>query len=194
MRAEEYSVELDEYQSKYNTVEMLKKFSSPSSGIQTVYMSMYMNKTISLANDLLGLLFNGYLELLPYVINENEFRMPVKHGNGLISDDISSCSTAQVCMISMVTSIAISMQSSSVFNIFRFDEIDGGLDTDNRSHFLDDVVKKICRELQIQQMIMISHSIESNMSGLDLILLELPGNHDYDYSNSNVIYDYKRDK
>ena len=194
MRAEEYSVELDEYQSKYNTVEMLKKYSSPSSGIQTVYMSMYMNKTISLANDLLGLLFNGYLELMPYVINENEFRMPVKHGNGMISDDISSCSTAQVCMISMVTSIAISLQSSSVFNIFRFDEIDGGLDTDNRAHFLDDVVKRICRELQIQQMIMISHSIESNMSGLDLILLELPGNHDYDYSNSNVIYDYKRDK
>ena len=191
MRAEEYSAELEEYQSKYNTVEMLKKFSSPSSGIQTVYMNMYMNKTISLANDLLSLLFNGWLELMPYVINQDEFRMPVKHGNGLISDDISSCSTAQICMISMVTTIALSLQSSGIFNIFRFDEIDGGLDTENRLHFMD-TVQKISNELGIEQLIMISHSIEASTNGLDLILLPLPGNHDYDYSNSNVIYDYSR--
>lgn len=189
MRAEEYTVELEEYQSKYNTVEVLKKYSSPSSGIQTLYMDMYMNKTISLANDLLKLLFGGYLELLPYVINEDEFRMPVKHGNGLISDDISSCSTAQICMISMVTTIALSLQSSGIFNIFRFDEIDGGLDTENRLHFMD-IVKRISNELGIEQFIMISHSIEANTNGVDLIMLPLPGNHDYDYSNSNVIYDY----
>ena len=193
MRAEEYTVELEEYQSKYNTVEMLKKFSSPSSGIQTVYMNMYMNKTISLANDLLKLLFGGYLELMPYVINQDEFRMPVKHGNGMISDDISSCSTAQICMISMVTTIALSLQSSGTFNIFRFDEIDGGLDTENRLYFMD-TIKKISSELGIEQMVMISHSIEANTNGLDLILLPLPGNHDYDYSNSNVIYDYNSRK
>ena len=190
MRAEEYTAELEEYQSKYNTVEILKKFSSPSSGIQTVYMNMYMNKTISLANDLLKLLFDGYLELMPYVINQDEFRMPVKHGNGLISDDISSCSTAQICMISMVTTIALSLQSSGIFNIFRFDEIDGGLDTENRLYFMD-TIKRISNELGIEQMIMISHSIEASTNGLDLILLPLPGNHDYDYSNSNVIYDYR---
>ena len=191
MRAEEYTAELEEYQSKFNTVEMLKKFSSPSSGIQTVYMNMYMNKTISLANDLLSLLFDGWLELMPYVINQDEFRMPVKHGNGLISDDISSCSTAQICMISMVTTIALSLQSSGIFNIFRFDEIDGGLDTENRLHFMD-TVKKISNELGIEQLIMISHSIEASTNGIDLILLPLPGNHDYDYSNSNVIYDYSK--
>ena len=190
-RAEEYDAELQEYQAKFNTVETLKKYSSPTSGIQTLYMSLYMNKTLQLANDLLQYLFGGYLELLPYVINGEEFRIPVKHGNGMISDDISSCSTAQICMISMVTTISLSLQSSGVFNIFRFDEIDGGLDTENRTMFFD-TLKRMCRELGIQQMIAISHSIESNLNGVDIIKLAVPSNAEYDLSGANVIYEYGR--
>ena len=150
-----------------------------------------MNKTLQLANDLLQYLFGGYLELLPYVINGEEFRIPVKHGNGMISDDISSCSTAQICMISMVTTISLSLQSSGVFNIFRFDEIDGGLDTENRTMFFD-TLKRMCRELGIQQMIAISHSIESNLNGVDIIKLAVPSNAEYDLSGANVIYEYGR--
>jgi DNA repair exonuclease SbcCD ATPase subunit len=190
-RAEEYDAELQDYQGRYNTIETLKKYSSPTSGIQTIYMNLYMNKTLEMANDLLKYLFNGYLELLPYVINEDEFRIPVKHGNGMISDDISSCSTAQICMISMVVTISLSLQSSGIFNIFRFDEIDGGLDTDNRLYFFD-TLKRMCSELGIQQMIVISHSIESNMNGVDVIKLATPSNIEYDLSGVNVIYDYNR--
>jgi hypothetical protein len=189
-RAEEYDIELQEYRGKFNIVETLKKYSSPTSGIQTIYMNLYMNKTLSLANDLLKYLFNGYLELMPYVINEDEFRIPVRHGNGFISDDISSCSTAQICMISMVVTISLSLQSSGIFNIFRFDEIDGGLDTDNRLYFFD-ILKRMSIELGIQQMIVISHSIESNMSGVDVIKLASPNNIDYDFDGVNIIYDYK---
>ena len=188
-RAEEYNAELQEYQAKFNTVETLKKYSSPTSGIQTLYMSLYMNKTLQLANELLQYLFGGYLELMPYVINGEEFRIPVKHGNGMISDDISSCSTAQICMISMVTTISLSLQSSGIFNIFRFDEIDGGLDTENRMMFFD-ILKRMCAELGIQQMIAISHAIESNLVGVDIIKLAIPGNAEYDLAGANVIYDY----
>ena len=190
-RAEEYDAELKEYQDKFNTVETLKKYSSPTSGIQTIYMSLYMNKTLQLANELLQYLFNGYLELMPYVINEDEFRIPVRHGNGMISDDISSCSTAQICMISMVVTISLSLQSSGIFNIFRFDEIDGGLDTENRTMFFD-ILKRMCAELGVQQMIAISHSIESNLNGVDLIKLAVPSNAEYDLSGANVIYEYGR--
>lgn len=190
MRAQEYEEELRMYQEKFNTIEVLKKYCSPSSGIQTLYMSMYMNKTMTMANELLQYMFEGYLELMPYVINSDEFRIPVKHGNGMISDDISSCSTAQICMISMVITIALSLQSSQVFDVFRFDEIDGGLDTSNRSYFFD-TIHRMIRELGIQQIVMISHAIESNMRGVDLIKLAIPKNSDIDYSGANIIYDYR---
>jgi hypothetical protein len=50
----------------------------------------------------------------------------------------------------------------------------------------------MCSELGIQQMIVISHSIESNMNGVDVIKLATPSNIEYDLSGVNVIYDYYR--
>ena len=81
------------------------------------------------------------------------------------------------------------MQSSQVFDVFRFDEIDGGLDTSNRSYFFD-TIHRMIRELGIQQIVMISHAIESNMRGVDLIKLAIPKNSDIDYSGANIIFDY----
>jgi ABC-type multidrug transport system ATPase subunit len=93
-------------------------------------------------------------------------------------------------MISMVITIALSLQSSTVFDVFRFDEIDGGLDTSNRSYFLY-TIKKMKQELQIEQILIISHAIESNTDGVDLIKLAVPSNADFDYSGANIIYEYK---
>lgn len=190
--AEEYQHELDEYQEKYNTVEVLKKYSSPSSGIQTVYMNVYMNKTLELANELLMYLFDGELELLPYVINADEFRIPVKHASGMISDDISSCSNAQICMISMVVSLSLLIQASSKFNIIRFDEIDGALDTANRLKFAN-VLRHIGSKLGIEQIIMVSHSIEIDLGQVDVVKLILPEGCGNTYDGANIIYDYSKE-
>ena len=55
-------------------------------------MQLYMDKTLSLANQLLSMLFNGEIELLPYIINENEFRIPTKSNiTNLVTDDVSNC-------------------------------------------------------------------------------------------------------
>lgn len=191
--AEEYQSELNEYQEKYNIVETLKKYSSPSSGIQTVYMNIYMNKTLELANDLLRYLFDGDLELLPYVINADEFRIPVKKSSGLISDDISSCSNAQICMMSMVVSLSLLIQASSKFNIIRFDEIDGALDTANRLKFAN-VIRHIGSKLGIEQIIMVSHSIEIDLGQVDVVKLILPEGCGNSYDSANVIYDYSKEK
>lgn len=191
--AEEYQSELNEYQEKYNIVETLKKYSSPSSGIQTVYMNIYMNKTLELANELLRYLFDGDLELLPYVINADEFRIPVKKSSGLISDDISSCSNAQICMMSMVVSLSLLIQASSKFNIIRFDEIDGALDTANRLKFAN-VIRHIGSKLGIEQIIMVSHSIEIDLGQVDVVKLILPEGCGNSYDSANVIYDYSKEK
>ena len=39
-------------------------------------------------------------------------------------------------------------------------------------------------------MIAISHAIESNLVGVDIIKLAIPGNAEYDLAGANVIYDY----
>ena len=186
-----YYDELSMYQEKFNTINTLKKYSSPTSGIQTIYMEMYMGKTLSMANQLLGMLFNGEYQLLPYIINENEFRIPFI-GNGMSVDDISSGSTSQICMIGMIMNLVLLFQASNKYNIVFLDEIDGGLDTLNRGLFINTLYQLI-HILNIDQLIMISHNIESDLSNVDLIKLKSNEDDSNDYRNVNVIFDYEKD-
>ena len=171
-KLEEYKQELQEYQDKYNLIELLKKYSSPTKGgIQTIFMQLYMDKTLSLANQLLGMLFNGDIELLPYIINENEFRIPTRSNiTNLVTDDVSNCSTSEKSMIAMILSFALAFHGSQTYNIVRLDEVDGGLDQANRAIF-PIILDSIIQMLQIEQCFIISHSSESDMSDVDVISL-----------------------
>lgn len=182
----EYKAELKLYSEKYNKIETIKKYSSPSKGIQTLFMSLYMNKTISMSNQLLDLLFDGKFMLGEFIIDETEFRIPCI-GNNITNHDISSMSTAQVCMISMILSFVMLYQSSTKYNIIKLDEIDAALDTENRIKFLN-LLEKIIEMLNIEQCILISHSIEMDLSNCDIIQLKCC---DKDIiENGNVIYRY----
>lgn len=183
---EEYQQELKEYNDKYELIETLKKFSSPTSGIQTIFINLYMNKTLSLANQLLQLMFNGKYVLCQFVINDHEFRLPCV-GSGLINDDISSMSLSERCMIGMIISFAILQQASTDYNILILDEIDGGLDSDNRVTFLT-VLEQMISMLNVEQCFIISHNDEINLNDCDII--QLRANNQYNNIGGNVIYKY----
>jgi hypothetical protein len=166
----DYVEEYKKFSNKYNIVETVKKYASPSTGIQTVFMGMYMNDIISTSNQLLSFLFNGEYVLHPFVINESEFRIPCS-GKGLLNDDISSMSTSQICMISMIISFALLHKSSSVYNIIKLDEMDGGLDSQNRVQFIL-LLQQMMGILGVSQCVMISHNSELNMNNADVIVLK----------------------
>lgn len=183
---EEYMSELKIYQEKFDLVETIKYFSSPTTGIQTLFMELYMNKITTMGNNLLSLVFNGEYTLYPFVINEDEFRIPCK-GKGIINDDISSMSTSQKCMISMILSFALLKHSSTKYNILKLDEIDSGLDSINRLQFIS-LLNSLMEKLGCTQCIMISHNNEINLDTADLIILK---NSDPDFKpNGNIIYQY----
>ena len=179
----EYQTEWEQYNQQYSIIEMLKKYSSPTKGgIQTIFMQLYMDKTLNMSNQLLQMMFGGELQLLPYVINENEFRIPVQ--NNLITDDISNCSTSEKCMVAMIMSFILAFQGSNIYNIVRLDEIDGGLDQYNRSIF-PQILNNIMGILNIDQCIIVSHASESDMSDVDIISLT-PVSHET--MKGNVIF------
>lgn len=168
----EYREELEEYTSKVALVEAIKKYSSPTKGgIQMLFMKLYMDKTLSMSNQLLSLLFDGQLELLPYEINENEFKIPCRNTiTSVVNDDISSCSTAERSMISMIISFALLHQSSTKYNILKMDEADATLDQENRSSF-PTVISNVQRIMGVEMCLMVSHSSEIDMSDVDIINL-----------------------
>lgn len=188
-----YQQEYAIYKEKYDVIEKLKKYSSPTvGGIQTIFIDIHMNKTLDLANQLLGMIFNGEYRLLRYVINDTEFRMPFI-GNGMMVDDISSGSTSQICIMGMIVNLVLRYQASSKYNITLLDEIDGGLDHNNRYLFVG-ILEKIVEILQIDQLFIISHSVESALNNVDVIQLSNAPDYDDLFSNANVIYRFKGDK
>ena len=182
----EYKEELEIYQNKYTKIEKIKYYSSPSTGIQTLFMQLYMNNILSTANNLLSLLFNGEFILQPFIINENEFRIPCAC-LGLTHDDISSMSTSQKCMISMILSFSLLHHSSSKYNVIKLDEIDGGLDTTNRTYFIT-LLDQLMSMLKCEQCFIVSHNNELSNNNCDVILLK-SDNINVD-SYSNIIWKY----
>ena len=170
---QEYKIELEAYTNKYEKIDVIKKYSSPLKGIQNIFMEIYMNKIIDLSNQMLMYLFEGEYILQPFIITADEFRIPCK-GEGYINDDISSMSTAQICMISMILSFSLLYQSSTKYNILHLDEIDGGLDTRNRLQFTY-LLNQLIDLLECEQCIMISHNNEINTEEADIIVLKNPG-------------------
>ena len=149
-------------------------------------MKLYMSKTLSIANEMLSHFFQGDLYLLPYIINESEFRIPCKNQNStVLNDDISSCSGAERSMISMILSFALLRQSSTKYNIPELDEVDETLDENNRAMF-PVVLDMITEEMGVEQCLVISHSSEFDMSNADIILTMNNDNYKYD----NVIFSY----
>ena len=184
---EDYKRDLAVVQESYNLIEKIRYYSSPTSGIQLVFMELYMGKIIGLANELLSLLFGGKFVIQPFIINESEFRIPCQ-GDGIMNDDISSMSSAQISMISMIIGFALLHNSSTKYNIIKLDEIDGPLDENNRILFID-LLNRIMDIMHTEQCILISHNSEIDVANADLIVLK-SDNLSSDYSRGNIIWKY----
>ena len=183
-----FKEEYDMYKEKYDFVSKLRNYSSPTAGsIQSLFMSIYMDKTLLMVNQLLGMLFNSEYQISQYVINEDEFRIPFI-GNGMMVDDISSGSTSQVCMMGMIINLVLANMCSTKYNIVSLDEIDGGLDNMNKYLFVD-VLGKISDILNIDQIFLISHSIEASLTDMDVILTSKSQDYKDLFSNSNILFE-----
>jgi ABC-type multidrug transport system ATPase subunit len=92
-------------------------------------------------------------------------------------------------MMGMVINLVLLHQASTKYNIAYLDEIDAGLDHRNRFEFVDALYKTIPL-LNIEQLFMISHSMETDTSSVDII--KLKGYEDFEdtVQMGNVIFDY----
>lgn len=184
---EDYEKSLAAYKEECDRYEKIKFYSSPTTGIQLVFMQLYMGKIIGLANDLLSYLFGGQYQLQPFIINEDEFRIPCM-GNGYLNDDISSMSSSQLTMISMILSFSLLAASSTEYNVIKLDEIDDPLDEPNRAAFAL-LLDNIMDVMHTEQCIIISHSSEMITSNADIILLRSDGLISVD-DRSNIIWNF----
>ena len=157
----QYQSEYKESADKYDKMVFIRNACSPGNGlgIQSEYIKRYMNDIIIDCNTMLGYMFGGSIRLDVPIINEKQFSIPFLGPNGIVVPDISMGSTAQKCMIGLVFSCVAMMKSSLKYNIPRFDEIDGGLDQQNRITFIN-VLNQILDFMRSEQCVICSHNME----------------------------------
>lgn len=190
---DQYRSDYEEYSVLYNSVQQIKYYSSIN-GIQTKYMTVYMNDILSDTNTLLERLFNGSFRLQPFVINDTEFRIPCIDTEGNLRYDISLMSDSQVSMISMLISFALLHKASKFYNIIKLDEVDNNLDIDNRLQF-SILINNIMNILRFDQCIIISHNNELDLSNMDMIIFRIQDDEvrrNLYNSGANIIYDYNK--
>lgn len=192
---EQYTRDSQEYAAKYNEVQMIKKYTSIH-GIQTVYMSVFMNSILNTTNTLLRLLFGGRFALQPFIINENEFNIPCADSEGRVREDISLMSDSQLSMISMLISFVLLRNSSNRYNIIKLDEVDDNLDNMNRIQF-SILIEQIMNDLGFDQCLIISHNNELDLSNTDIVILKMESQEMIDSlynSGGNIVFSYNEYK
>jgi len=192
---EQYTRDSQEYAAKYNEVQMIKKYTSIH-GIQTVYMSVFMNSILNTTNILLRLLFGGRFALQPFIINENEFNIPCADSEGRVREDISLMSDSQLSMISMLISFVLLRNSSNRYNIIKLDEVDDNLDSMNRIQF-SILIEQIMNDLGFDQCLIISHNNELDLSNTDIVILKMESQEMIDSlynSGGNIVFSYNEYK
>lgn len=188
---DQYKKDYTEYEKMYTTLQSLRHYTSIN-GIQTVYMTMFMNSILQSTNNLLQLLFSGRFVLQPFIINENEFRIPCIDIEGNLRPDISMMSDSQLSMISMLISFTLLHKASETYNIIKLDEVDNNLDNENRLQF-SLLINSVMDILNFHQCIIISHNNEIDLSSADMILLKIENQETLAYLNTsgaNIIYSY----
>ena len=182
-----YIDELKENKTLLEKIEVLKYYTSPTTGIQLVFATIYLSKILEKANWMLTGLFGGVFNILPFVITEDEFRIPIAVQGGLNHDDITSMSSAQIALISMIISISMLSQVSTSMNIIVGDEIDASLDPENRRKFFD-ILLGLMDMVNASQSILISHNSEYTQNECDVIWLR---NKEHITEAGNIIWSFE---
>lgn len=141
---------------------------SSSKGIPLVYIQLFLKSCKEVLNSLLYDVFGDQLEILDFVITQDEFKIPYAI-NGTRVEDIAKASQGQRSIISLALSFALIRQAMTKYNILLLDEMDGPLYVSDRTKFLDILYKQIA-EINAEQIFLVSHNNTFDGHSVNIIM------------------------
>lgn len=157
-------IKLKEYQAEYKILDddlsiitILKDAVAPK-GMPTVLIDFYMEDVRQIANTLLANTFDGGLFLEEFKIDDDEFKIPYRK-YGEEGEDISSASTSERAFIRLAISLALyEVYGSDNYGIILLDEVDGGLDDENKDIFVNNILLKQVERVGMTKIMVITHN------------------------------------
>jgi hypothetical protein len=155
---------------KIKELTMIKEAVSTRKGIPVIYMKKYLGRIQKVANNLLKLIYDGELYLDEFYITQDTFEIPyVKNGTRI--PDVKYSSQSENALMTMALSFALMNRATGQYNVLLLDEMDAGLDDENRAAFLQ-MLDAQMRELKAEQVFMISHNM-SQMINIPMDCIQL---------------------
>ena len=129
---------------------------SSKKGIPLVMIQMFLDSCREIVNSLIYDIVEDDVEILPFQINETEFKIPYMV-NGVTIDDISKASQGQTSIVSTAMSFALLRQSGAIdYTIPLLDEVDGPLHKSDKQKFISILLKHL-KEIGSEQCFVITH-------------------------------------
>ena len=127
--------ELDNFNSKYDEMSLIKEALSSNKGMSLYYIKNYLGNTEEITNELLDIAYDGQIYIDDFCITPSEFTIPF-YNRGKRIRDVKYASQGELSFLSIALSFGLASQALSNYNIMLLDEIDGPLDSNNREKFI----------------------------------------------------------
>lgn len=144
------------YQSSDSTYKIIAEATSSTKGKPVILIKDKVESTLILANRLLDVMYDGEMEFLQPIIDEDSFDIPFRN-NANTSPDIRYGSQSETSLLSFALSLSFAA-SLTDYNIPLVDEIDAYLDGHMSDKFVL-MLQEIMSTLKMEQLFIISHKI-----------------------------------
>lgn len=180
---------LEKLNAEYKPVELVAEALNPNRGIPLILIKMYLQETEAITNDLLDIAFNGDFKIA-FAATDKDFAIQVQ-SKGNLKSDIKMASQGEIAITTISISLALIEQSIGGYNILCLDEIDGNLDSNNRTNFMD-ILNSQIEKLGIEQVFVISHNDAFDTAPVGMVLLKgntVNKNNTSFMENKDIIFD-----
>lgn len=155
---------------KISDLTIIRETVSTRKGIPVVYMRKYLGRIQKVANKLLSMIYEGSLYLDDFRVTPDTFEIPyIKNGSRI--PDVKYSSQSENALMTMALSFALMNRATGQYNVLLLDEVDAGLDDENRAAFLKMLDAQMA-ELKAEQAFMISHNM-SQMINIPMDCIQL---------------------
>lgn len=159
--------ELDNFNSKYDEMSLIKEALSSNKGMSLYYIKNYLGNTEEITNELLDIAYDGQIYIDDFCITPSEFTIPF-YNRGKRIRDVKYASQGELSFLSIALSFGLASQALSNYNIMLLDEIDGPLDSNNREKFIRILENQIER-IGSEQNFLITHNDMFSSYPVDII-------------------------
>ena len=138
------------------TYRIIAEATSSTKGKPVYAIRDEIEKALMLTNRLLDVMYDGDIEMLTPVIDENNFALPFRSGDHS-APDIKHGSQSESCLLSIALSLSLG-SSLTVDMVPLLDEVDAFIDHHMKDSFVL-MIQEIMSTLNIEQTFIISHNI-----------------------------------